>query len=91
MAITLLCCRGVSWFSYTLFLPAEVSDVQPRYGSIAGGTLLTVYGSGFVSDFYSGSASVFVGEIPCIMNWYGIPRGTDGLHGALLRLNEVQC
>lgn len=96
LAITLLCAyAGFSVVSKhyigspTLLSPAEVRDVQPRYGSIAGGTLLTVSGSDFVSDFYSGSASVSVGGLPCTMNWYGLRRCTNR-HDALPWLNELQ-
>ena len=40
----------------------EVTSVEPRYGSTNGGTRLHVKGTGFATEFYSGSNTVFIGS-----------------------------
>ena len=48
----------------------------PRYGSIAGGTVVTIHGGGFSSDTYISTNLVFFGSIPCDVIWYGVPSYT---------------
>ncbi|KAG2496270.1 hypothetical protein HYH03_005503 [Edaphochlamys debaryana] len=43
-----------------------IDSIQPRYGSLAGGTRLSIYGSGF-GDMMSGMPLVFVGSYPCVV------------------------
>ena len=52
-----------------IILFIEISWTWPRYGSIAGGTTVTIYGSGFTTDAYNHANLVFFGTIPCDVNW----------------------
>eukprot|EP00040_Diaphanoeca_grandis_P004673 m.29668 g.29668 ORF g.29668 m.29668 type:complete len:4542 (+) comp16144_c0_seq1:223-13848(+) len=49
---------------------AVITNVYPRYGSLAGGTLLTITGNGFQRGNISGSTDVFVGPLRCDINQY---------------------
>ncbi len=50
-------------------LCAAIHWVSPRRGSIAGGTKVTIYGSGFSTDAYDSANLVFFGNVPCEVNW----------------------
>ena len=43
----------------------SIGYVSPRRGSLAGGTRLTVYGNGFLTDAYSFVNLVYIGDLPC--------------------------
>jgi len=47
----------------------DIYWITPDRGSIAGGTVVKIYGSGFVTDAYSSSNLVYIGNIPCQVNW----------------------
>ncbi len=52
---------------FLLILHADLSWITPREGSIAGGTTVQVYGSGFTTDQYTGQNVLYLGDIPCIV------------------------
>lgn len=55
---------------YSVTLPAgsaRITYITPRRGSIAGGTKVTAYGSGFATDAYTSSNFVFLGSVPCLV------------------------
>ena len=45
----------------------RITYITPRRGSIAGGTKVTAYGSGFATDAYTSSNFVFLGSVPCLV------------------------
>ena len=50
-------------------LTVGISWIWPRYGSIAGGTTVNIYGSGFATDSYTSANIVYFDDIPCIVEW----------------------
>ena len=50
-------------------MQTEIYWIWPRRGSVVGGTKVTVSGTGFSTDAYSGSNLIFFGNIPCEVNW----------------------
>lgn len=52
--------------SLTIVL-ATVHWIWPRRGSIAGGTVVNLYGNGFATDGYVSQNLVFIGQVPCIV------------------------
>eukprot|EP01137_Pigoraptor_chileana_P025478 Opistho-2@7350 len=49
---------------------AEISWVSPDRGSIAGGTKVTIFGSGFSRDIYAGGNVIMFGDVPCTNIWF---------------------
>ena len=48
-----------------------ISQIYPQYGSLAGGTLLTISGSGFARGGIVGSTDVYIGALRCdIIDYY---------------------
>ena len=45
----------------------QIKSVYPQMGSLNGGTLLTIDGTGFISDGLGGTVSVTVGETDCMI------------------------
>ena len=43
----------------------QIDSVYPHGGSLNGGTLLTIYGSGFIPDGLGGTVTVTIGETEC--------------------------
>ena len=43
----------------------QIDSVYPHGGSLNGGTLLTIYGSGFIADGLGGTVTVTIGETNC--------------------------
>ena len=44
---------------------AVIGSIWPRVGSLAGGTKVTVWGSGFSTDAYNSVNLIYIGNIPC--------------------------
>ena len=48
-----------------------ISQISPQYGSLAGGTLLTISGSGFARGGIVGSTDVYIGALRCdVIDYY---------------------
>ena len=47
-----------------------VYGVSPWAASLAGGGKVIIYGSGFSADQYEGANRVFIGDIPCDVDWF---------------------
>ena len=43
----------------------QINSIHPNAGSLGGNTLVTISGSGFISDGLGGSVSVMVGDVDC--------------------------
>lgn len=65
MSPTLSCCLN----SLT-----DLYWISPRRGTIAGGTRIAIGGSGFSTDAYTGANLVYLGGIPCDVDWYTATR-----------------
>ena len=63
----IILCRHVT-FTHTRH--TVISWITPGRGSIAGGTVVKIYGGGFATDAYSSYNLVYIGNIPCQVNWY---------------------
>eukprot|EP00049_Salpingoeca_infusionum_P016727 m.345219 g.345219 ORF g.345219 m.345219 type:complete len:3928 (+) comp16139_c0_seq5:247-12030(+) len=50
--------------------PATITDVTPSYGSLMGGTLVTIRGSGFERDGAEGTTTAYIGTSVCEMVEY---------------------
>ncbi|GAQ89759.1 hypothetical protein KFL_005590010 [Klebsormidium nitens] len=48
-----------------------ITSIVPTIGSVSGGTLLYIYGSGFSADQYMGGNAVFIEDTPCdVISYY---------------------
>lgn len=66
----LLCDTGsTALYPPPLHTHTGISWVTPTRAGIAGGTTVKIYGSGFATDAYSSSNLVYLGNIPCQVNW----------------------
>lgn len=46
-----------------------ISSIEPRYGSLAGGTVITIHGNGLIANDTL-AVDVFIGNIRCDLQWY---------------------
>ncbi|GFR40479.1 hypothetical protein Agub_g1046, partial [Astrephomene gubernaculifera] len=61
LAVLLLCILGVPQGSQGQTI---LNSIKPTIGSLAGGTRISIYGTGF-GDMYTSSRVVFIGPYPC--------------------------
>jgi len=54
--------------SYQLDSAASIYWITPRYGSLAGGTTVSIHGMNFNNDSYTTYSVILLGSIPCIVN-----------------------
>jgi hypothetical protein len=70
LALCVVCSLPVVCRAQNVAQGALLSTVEPRYGSMAGGTEISLYGSGFARNGLEGSTTVFVGNQECEVNLY---------------------
>eukprot|EP00899_Mesostigma_viride_P025002 jgi/Mesvir1/5687/Mv15702-RA.1 len=51
--------------------PVKITSISPNYGSVAGGLLVTIRGTGFSGDAFTERNDVFIGDTPCeVIDFY---------------------